>query len=157
MLDALEPSPALIRTAVWDVVAWNRAATVMLIDYGLLPPGQRNIPRFIFLDPRVRAAQYDWESAVRFVVGAFSVDAAGAGGRRKWNLSLMNSAGSVPSSRRCGAITTSAPMVRSSSAYGIRCSARSPSITLLLIMKKLVLRQSFYNGQDEITLLPGDQ
>src|SRR5579863_10446789 len=54
VLDALEPSAALIRTATWDVVAWNRAATVMLTDYGSLPPGQRNILRFIFLDPRVR-------------------------------------------------------------------------------------------------------
>ena len=79
VLDALEPSPALIRTAIWDVVAWNRPATVMLIDYGSLPPGQRNILRFIFLDPRVRAAQYDWESVARFVVGAFRVDAARAG------------------------------------------------------------------------------
>jgi transcriptional regulator with XRE-family HTH domain len=79
VLDALEPSPALIRTAKWDVVAWNRAATVMLTDYGSLPPEQRNILRFIFLDPRVRAAQYDWESVARFVVGAFRVDAARAG------------------------------------------------------------------------------
>ena len=45
----------MIRTATWDVVAWNRAATVMLIDYGSLPPEQRNILRFIFLDPRARA------------------------------------------------------------------------------------------------------
>jgi transcriptional regulator with XRE-family HTH domain len=79
VLDALEPSPALIRTATWDVVAWNRAATVMLTDYGSLPPEQRNILRFIFLDPQVRAAQYDWESVARFVVGAFRVDAARAG------------------------------------------------------------------------------
>lgn len=79
VLDALEPSPALIRTATWDVVAWNRAATVMLTDYGALPPEQRNILRFIFLDPRVRAAQHDWESVARFVVGAFRVDAARAG------------------------------------------------------------------------------
>ena len=79
VLAALEPSPALIRTATWDVVAWNRAATVMLMDYGSLPPEQRNILRFIFLDPRVRAAQYDWESVARFVVGAFRVDAARAG------------------------------------------------------------------------------
>jgi transcriptional regulator with XRE-family HTH domain len=79
VLDALEPSPALIRTATWDVVAWNRAATVILTDYGALPPDQRNILRFIFLDPRVRAAQYDWESVARFVVGAFRVDAARAG------------------------------------------------------------------------------
>jgi transcriptional regulator with XRE-family HTH domain len=79
VLDALEPSPALIRTATWDVVAWNRAATVMLTDYGSLPPEKRNILRFIFLDPRVRAAQVDWESVARFVVGAFRVDAARAG------------------------------------------------------------------------------
>jgi transcriptional regulator with XRE-family HTH domain len=79
VLDALEPSPALIRTATWDVVAWNRAATVILTDYGSLPPEQRNILRIIFLDPRVRAAQYDWASVARFVVGAFRVDAARAG------------------------------------------------------------------------------
>jgi transcriptional regulator with XRE-family HTH domain len=79
VLDALEPSPAIIRTATWDVIAWNRAATVMLTDYGALPPNQRNVLRFIFLDPRVRAAQYDWESVARFVVGAFRVDAARAG------------------------------------------------------------------------------
>ena len=79
VLDALEPCPALIRTATWHVVAWNRAATVMLTDYGSLPPQQRNILRFIFLDPRVRAAQHDWESVARMVVGAFRVDAARAG------------------------------------------------------------------------------
>jgi transcriptional regulator with XRE-family HTH domain len=77
--DALEPCPALIRTAIWNVVAWNRAATVMLTDYGALPPEQRNILRFVFLDPKVRAAQDDWDSVARFVVGAFRVDAARAG------------------------------------------------------------------------------
>ncbi|EJC79835.1 hypothetical protein Rleg4DRAFT_1437 [Rhizobium leguminosarum bv. trifolii WSM2297] len=79
VLNALDPSPALIRTAIWDVVAWNRAATVLLTDYGALPPEERNVLRFIFLDPRVRAAQYDWESVARFVVAAFRVDAARAG------------------------------------------------------------------------------
>ena len=79
VLDALDPSPALIRTAIWDVVAWNRAATVMLGDYDSLPPHQRNVLRIIFLDPRARAAQYDWESVARFVVSAFRVDAARAG------------------------------------------------------------------------------
>jgi transcriptional regulator with XRE-family HTH domain len=79
VLDALEPCPALIRTATWDIVAWNRAATVMLTDYAALPPDQRNVLRFIFLDPKVRAAQQNWESVARFVVGAFRVDAARAG------------------------------------------------------------------------------
>ncbi len=79
VLDALSPAPALIRTATWDVVAWNRAAAVVLMDYGALPPERRNILRFIFLDPRARAAQYDWESVARFALGAFRVDAARAG------------------------------------------------------------------------------
>jgi transcriptional regulator with XRE-family HTH domain len=79
VLDALDPSPALIRTATWDVVAWNRAATVMLMDYGSLPPEQRNMLRFVFLDPRARAVHYDWESLARLVLGAFRLDAARAG------------------------------------------------------------------------------
>src|ERR1700758_1239563 len=37
VLDALDPSPGIIRTATWDVIAWNRAASVMLMDYGSLP------------------------------------------------------------------------------------------------------------------------
>ena len=79
VLDALEFSPALVRTATWDVVAWNRAAAVVLTDYGALPPDQRNILRMMFGDRRVRDAQYDWESVARFVVGAFRADAARAG------------------------------------------------------------------------------
>jgi transcriptional regulator with XRE-family HTH domain len=79
VLDVLDPTPALIRTAIWDVVAWNQASTVLLKDYGALPPENRNILRLLFLDPRARAVQYDWESAARWVVGAFRVDAARAG------------------------------------------------------------------------------
>src|SRR6185369_15292044 len=67
VLNALEPTPALIRTATWDVVAWNKAATVMLFDYGSVPPQERNVLRFVFLDPRFRAAHSDWESVARFV------------------------------------------------------------------------------------------
>ncbi len=79
VLDALDASPALIKTATWDVVAWNRAACVVLTDYGALPPDQRNILRLIFGSPRVREAQHDWEGVARFVVSAFRADAARAG------------------------------------------------------------------------------
>ncbi|MDR5881794.1 helix-turn-helix transcriptional regulator [Caballeronia sp. LZ032] len=79
LLDSLEASPALIKTATWDVVAWNRAAAVVLTDYGALPPGQRNILKFLFRHPAVRAKQHDWENVARFVVGAFRADVARAG------------------------------------------------------------------------------
>lgn len=79
VLDALDPVPALIRTATWDVVAWNRAATVILTDYAAVPPDQRNILRLIFLNPRARAAQADWQSVARTVLAAFRLDAVRAG------------------------------------------------------------------------------
>jgi transcriptional regulator with XRE-family HTH domain len=79
LLDSFDASPAIIKTATWDVVAWNRAAAVVLTDYGTLPAGQRNILQFLFRDPAVRAKQHDWESVARFVVGAFRADVARAG------------------------------------------------------------------------------
>lgn len=79
LIDTFEASPALIKTATWDVVAWNSAAQVVMTDYSTLPHGQRNILRFMFLSPTIRAKQHDWENLARFVVGAFRADAARAG------------------------------------------------------------------------------
>ena len=79
VLDSLGPSPAIVKTATWDVVAWNRAAALVLTDYSALPPGERNILRFLFGNPAVRARQHDWESVARFVVGTFRADVVRAG------------------------------------------------------------------------------
>ena len=79
VLDAFTVSPAIIKTATWDVVAWNRAAAALLTDYAALPRERRNILRLIFADPGVRARQADWEDVARFVVGAFRADATRAG------------------------------------------------------------------------------
>lgn len=79
LLDTLEANPALVKTATWDVVAWNQAAAVVLTDWDTVSRGERNILRRMFGDPRVKAAQHDWESVARFVVAAFRADAARAG------------------------------------------------------------------------------
>jgi hypothetical protein len=79
VLDAMPTSPALIKTATWDVIAWNTAATRLLTDYSKLPPGERNVLRLIFTNPAVMAAQDDWWNVARYVVGAFRADAARAG------------------------------------------------------------------------------
>ena len=79
LLDSLRFSPAIVKTATWDVVAWNRAAAIVLTDYSKLPAGQRNILRFLFCNPDVRAKQHDWDSVARFVVGAFRADVARVG------------------------------------------------------------------------------
>ncbi|WP_034300357.1 helix-turn-helix transcriptional regulator [Herbaspirillum sp. RV1423] len=79
LLDSLDASPALIKTAAWDVVAWNRAAVIVLTDYSTLPADQRNILRLLFCNPAIREKQHDWEAVARFAVGAFRADAARAG------------------------------------------------------------------------------
>lgn len=79
VLDALPISPAIIKTATWDVVAWNAAAAMLLTDYGALPREQRNILRLMFTNSRIKAAQEDWLNVARYVVGAFRADAARAG------------------------------------------------------------------------------
>ncbi|HEX7664911.1 MAG TPA: helix-turn-helix transcriptional regulator [Polyangiaceae bacterium] len=78
MLDAMESSPAYIKTSTWDVVAWNRAAASILVDYSTLPPGERNILRRMF-DPASRAHLPHWENDVRGAVAAARIEAARAG------------------------------------------------------------------------------
>jgi len=82
VLDALEFSPAVIRTATWDVVAWNRAASAVLTDFGRLDASERNVLRIIFGNPKARVAQLDWETVARYVVSAFRADVARAGAAR---------------------------------------------------------------------------
>jgi transcriptional regulator with XRE-family HTH domain len=82
VLDTLKYSPAFIRTATWDVIAWNKAAAVVLTDYSTLPEGERNVLRMIFRDSRVRAAQSNWQGVARYVVASFRADVARAGAAR---------------------------------------------------------------------------
>lgn len=79
ILDALPDSPAVLKTATWDVLAWNRATAAVLFDYGKVPPAERNVLRLLFCDPSVRARQPGWEDHARAVVAAFRTDAARAG------------------------------------------------------------------------------
>ncbi|WP_315780445.1 MULTISPECIES: helix-turn-helix transcriptional regulator [unclassified Bradyrhizobium] len=82
VLDTLEYSPAFVRTATWDILAWNRAAAAVLTDYSTLPEDQRNVLRMMFHDSRVRAAQPNWQAVARYVVASFRADVARAGAAR---------------------------------------------------------------------------
>lgn len=118
VLDAMPLSPAIIKTATWDVVGWNKAAAALLTDYSKLPREQRNILRLLFGNARKRARQEDWSSVARFVVGAFRADVPAPAPpvlRRSpgW---WMSCAGSAPNSPRCGRTTTSSRMAKASSA-----------------------------------------
>lgn len=79
VLDGMALSPAIIKTAMWDVVGWNRAAALLLTDYAKLPREERNILRLMFTSNRVRARNPDWDGMARFVVAAFRADVVRAG------------------------------------------------------------------------------
>lgn len=79
VLDGLVLSPAIVKTAIWDVVGWNRAAAVLLTDYAKLPRQERNILRLMFGSDRARTRNPDFDKVARFVVGAFRADVARAG------------------------------------------------------------------------------
>lgn len=71
--------PAIIKTATWDVVAWNFPAAVVLKDYGKLPADKRNILRMLFTDEDARQMQENWEGVAKLIVNAFRADAARVG------------------------------------------------------------------------------
>jgi transcriptional regulator with XRE-family HTH domain len=79
VLDCLHTSPAMIKNACWDIVAWNEAAAAVLTDYALRAPTDRNVLRMVFCDAAVRAALPDWEAHARFLLAAFRADSARAG------------------------------------------------------------------------------
>ena len=78
-LDSLELNPALIKNASWDIVAWNRAAAAVLIDYAALEPRERNILRLMFANDDVRSGVPDWEAEARFTVARFRLETTRAG------------------------------------------------------------------------------
>ncbi|WP_312403180.1 helix-turn-helix transcriptional regulator [Rhizobium sp.] len=75
VLDAMTFSPAVLRTALWDVVGWNAAASVVMTDYALLPREERNILKLIFCNERVRGHMVNWGRDARSAVASFRAEA----------------------------------------------------------------------------------
>jgi transcriptional regulator with XRE-family HTH domain len=69
LLDALDDRvPAMVVGRRMDVLSWNRLAAVLGVDWGSLPPEQRNAARYMFLDDGARELYPDWEQGAREAV-----------------------------------------------------------------------------------------
>ena len=79
VLDSMENTPALVKTAEWQVVAWNRAATKVFVDYAELPPAQRNILLMMFRNEEMKKRLPDWHKVTRGLVANFRADVARTG------------------------------------------------------------------------------
>lgn len=70
LINAMDPIPAILQGPRLEVLAWNRAATVLLTDFGAMPAEERNIARWLFLDPETRTRYPEWEDVAAPTVAA---------------------------------------------------------------------------------------
>jgi transcriptional regulator with XRE-family HTH domain len=66
-------TPAYLLDSAWNALAWNPPAARLFVGW-LDGPGERNLLRYIFLDPVARKLVCDWEDRARRVVAEFRVD-----------------------------------------------------------------------------------
>ena len=79
VLDAFCLSPAVVKTPVWDVLAWNSAFAAVMTDFAEIDPAHRNILRRVFTDPHIRTTQPNWDTVAQHIVATFRADVARAG------------------------------------------------------------------------------
>ncbi|WPB95933.1 helix-turn-helix transcriptional regulator [Streptomyces malaysiensis] len=76
MLDVLDNvSPALVLNHRQDVLAANQLARALLTDFDALPYRDRNLARFVLLDPAARRLYRDWDQVAQVFVAALRLAA----------------------------------------------------------------------------------
>ncbi|MGI5336385.1 hypothetical protein ACQEVS_02740 [Streptomyces sp. CA-181903] len=68
LLDTLEGSPAYLIGRDGAILAWNRLATRVFVDFADFPAERRTIGWIVFTEPRARTLYLDWESKARETV-----------------------------------------------------------------------------------------
>jgi transcriptional regulator with XRE-family HTH domain len=68
MLSQLEPFPASVVNAKYDLLAYNRTYARLIDDIDALPPEDRNCMWLCFTDPAWRKALIDWEDGANRMV-----------------------------------------------------------------------------------------
>jgi transcriptional regulator with XRE-family HTH domain len=71
MLHQLEPHPAVVLNARYDLLAYNRTYGHLVADLDALPPEDRNNVWLSFTHPAWRECLPDWETASRTMVAKF--------------------------------------------------------------------------------------
>ncbi|RDI48558.1 helix-turn-helix domain-containing protein [Nocardia mexicana] len=68
-------TPAFVFGRRMDILATNRLARVLMTDFEALPPRDRNMLRYTFLDDSARRLYVDWEEVARDNVAVLRLDA----------------------------------------------------------------------------------
>jgi transcriptional regulator with XRE-family HTH domain len=71
ILDSLEPNPAVLMNARWDVLAYNRVYASFFSDLDAIPIEDRNCIWLAFTDPEWRQVIVDWNEVAGRMVGEY--------------------------------------------------------------------------------------
>ncbi|MGT2463220.1 helix-turn-helix transcriptional regulator [Sinomonas atrocyanea] len=74
LLASVGSVPALVLGRRTDVLAGNRLAFLLLADFPAMPVGERNLTRWMILDPAARELFTDWHAVAAEAAGALRVD-----------------------------------------------------------------------------------
>jgi transcriptional regulator with XRE-family HTH domain len=91
LLDAMDSTPAYVRTGHLDIVAANRLGRALFSDIFTTPESRPNLTRYIFLDPRARDFYREWDTVARDIVAAMRSEA----GRNPHDRTLSNLVGEL--------------------------------------------------------------
>lgn len=99
MINALGPVPALLHDPLFQVLAINKAAGVLIDDFEAMPAVDRNWAKWTFLNPRAREVYVDWDEVAAQVVAVIRAAGAHAAGPRLDRLSAELSSRSAEFAR----------------------------------------------------------
>jgi transcriptional regulator with XRE-family HTH domain len=68
LLAHLDHLPCVVLGPYCEVLAWNRLAAALMVDFGCVPMCQRNILRLLVLDERMRSRYVNFEEVLRRAV-----------------------------------------------------------------------------------------
>ncbi|CAI0700519.1 helix-turn-helix transcriptional regulator [Serratia entomophila] len=89
ILDQLEPLPAIISNARFDILGFNRAYCLLMgVDLAELPPEDRNCIYLAFTHEQWRASQLDWDDVMPKMVALFRAQMAEHLGDPLWEQQL---------------------------------------------------------------------
>ena len=69
-------TPAYVLDRHWDAVAWNRSAAALLAPWLGSRAAERNLLRFVFLEPAARTLIVGWRERVQRLVAEYRADTA---------------------------------------------------------------------------------
>jgi hypothetical protein len=84
LLDQLDPLPAGVLNARYDILAYNRVFGRLIEDLDAIPVDDRNLVWLAFTNPSWRSALVEWDDAARRIVAQLRAAMADHVGERAW-------------------------------------------------------------------------